>query len=351
VWEFFRPRRTIWPTRDGWWCLFTAMGLGVAAVNTGNNLLYLLSSMLLGLVVVSGILSEAVMRGLRLVLMPPVDLFAGRTAVVGATVANRKRRVPSYSITLEILASGGAVERVLHLPRIEAGGERVVTWPTTPSRRGRHRLPGLRVTTRFPFGVFVKSSRVILDEDVLVFPAVGPAPPHLLRQLGGEGSAAASRRGRGHDLHNLRDYLPGDDPRLIHWRSSAKTRRLTVRELAAETTMDTRIVLEGTGRDDRERLESALSDAASLAVHLLRAGARVELVGAGIRVPPGTGRVQERRLLTALALYEPDARTADTVDIGPGTDRDAGLREIRIALGSSRAAARSGPSPSLGARR
>ena len=53
-----RPRRTIQPTREGWWCLLAAVGLGLAAINSGNNLLYLLESALLGLVIVSGILSE-----------------------------------------------------------------------------------------------------------------------------------------------------------------------------------------------------------------------------------------------------------------------------------------------------
>ena len=336
LWRFFRPRRTIWPTRDGWWCLFAAMGLGVAAINTGNNLLYLLSSMLLGLVVVSGILSEAVMRGLRLAPVVPEEMYAGRPALVGATITNRKRRIPSYSITLEILSRGGRVERLLYLPRLEAGGERVVTWQTMPSRRGRQRLPGLRVTTRFPFGVFVKAGRVILDEEILVFPAVKAAPPHLLRQLGGMGSSATRRRGRGHDLHNLRDYLPGDDPRLIHWRSSAKTQTLTVRELAAETTMDTRIVLEGTGPRDPERREAGLSEAASLAVHLLRAGALVEVMGAGLFVPPGRGRAQERRILAALALYEPGGSVpagGAAGATGRGGAPAPGLREVRIGIG------------------
>ena len=65
-WQPFRPRRTIWPTRDGWWCLLVVIGIGVAAINTGNNLLYLLVSLLLSLIVVSGVLSEQSMRGLRL---------------------------------------------------------------------------------------------------------------------------------------------------------------------------------------------------------------------------------------------------------------------------------------------
>jgi uncharacterized protein (DUF58 family) len=337
LWRMLRPRRTIWPTRDGWWCLFAAVGLGVAAVNTGNNLLYLLSSMLLGLVVVSGILSEAVMRKLRLAAILPEEIHAGRPALVGATIANRKRWLPSYSITLEIFGLGGTVEREISLPRLEAGAERVVSWETVLPRRGRHRMAGLRVTTRFPFGVFVKAGRVMLDEETLVFPAVRPSVAHLLRRLDGNGSASTRRRGRGSDLHNLRGYLPGDDPRLIHWRSSAKTGSITVRELEAETTMDTRIVLEG-GGSDPGRVEDGITEAASLAVHLLRAGAQVELAAPDLHVPVGRGRAHERRLLTALALYEPPGAVAAPAGAGgagaPAARPTAGLREIRIGMGS-----------------
>ena len=74
-----------------------------------------------------------------------------------------------------------------------------------------------------------------------MFPAVHPISPELLRQLGAIGQAAGPPAGRGSDLYNLRGYRSGDDPRLIHWRSSAKTQTLTVRELEAETTEDTRL--------------------------------------------------------------------------------------------------------------
>ena len=78
------PRRTIWPTRDGWWCLFVVIGLGVAAINTGNNLLYLLVSLLLSLIVVSGVLSEQSLRGLRLEGDAPEEMYAGTSALFGA---------------------------------------------------------------------------------------------------------------------------------------------------------------------------------------------------------------------------------------------------------------------------
>ncbi|HKZ05678.1 MAG TPA: DUF58 domain-containing protein, partial [Methylomirabilota bacterium] len=272
--RIWQPRRTIWPTRDGWWSLFASVGLGVAAVNTGNNLLYLLSSMLLALVVVSGILSEAVIRRLRLAPALPEELHAGEPAVLGATMRNEKRWIPSYSITLEVHEAAAGARRYIYLPRIPAGDSRLVSWSATMPRRGRHRLGGVRVTTRFPFGIFLKAGQVALREEVIVFPAVHPVSPQRLRELGGTGAAPTRRRGRGDDLHNLRDYRPGDDPRLIHWKSSAKTSALTVRELEAETPLDTRIVLFGGGAS--AEIEAGIAEAASLAVHLLRAGAQVE---------------------------------------------------------------------------
>ncbi|MGH7366339.1 MAG: DUF58 domain-containing protein, partial [Candidatus Rokuibacteriota bacterium] len=315
LWRLFHPRRTIKPTRDGWWCLLVSVGLGVAAINTGNNLLYLLVSALLALIVVSGILSEQSMRGLALTGIAPDEIYAGQPALLGAAVANRKRWLTSYSITVELLAPGAralesaspSASRVVYIRRIEAGVERLATWEETLTRRGRHRLTGVRITTRFPFGLFVKAGRPALTDDVLVFPAVRPVSAEMLRQLGERGDAAARRRGRGSDLYNLRGYRSGDDPRFIHWRSSAKTEALMVRELEADTSHDTRLVLVGRGRRGAEALERGLSEAASLALALTRAGAGVALAGPDCSVPLGHGRPHLRRVLTALALYDPEA--------------------------------------------
>jgi uncharacterized protein (DUF58 family) len=326
-WLLLRPRHTIWPTRDGWWCLFAAMGLGLAAVNTGNNLVYLLCSMLLALIVVSGVLSEQSMRGLSLVAVRPEEVYAGRPALVGAALRNRKRWLPSCSVTLEVLGRPG---RFLHVPWLEAGAERLCTWEVVLPSRGRHRLPGVRLTTRFPFGLFLKAGRPKLDEVVLVYPAVGPVPWEIRSRLGEAGEAAARRRGRGPDLYDLRAYRPGDDPRLIHWRSSAKTRSLVVRELEDDTALDARLILTGTGARSRERLEQALSEAASVAVHLLNAGAGVELVGPLTAVPFGRGRGHARALLGALALYEPPRGAESPLE--PAGPPRQGVREIPISL-------------------
>jgi uncharacterized protein (DUF58 family) len=335
IWRLFHPRRTIKPTRDGWWCLLVSVGLGVAAINTGNNLLYLLVSALLALIVVSGILSEQSMRGLDLTGVAPDEIYAGQPALLGATIANRKGWFTSYSLTVELLAAEAraleSTSRFIYVRRVEAGRERLVTWEETLPRRGRHRLTGVRITTRFPFGLFVKAARPALTDEVVVFPAVRPVSAESLRRLGESG---ARRRGRGNDLYNLRGYRAGDDPRFIHWRSSAKTEGLMVRELEADTSQNTRLVLVGRGRRGAEALERGLSEAASLAVALVRAGAGVELAGPDCEVPLGHGRAHLRRMLTALALYDTEAPRA--VPAPPsGAEarrRNRPLREIRIAL-------------------
>jgi uncharacterized protein (DUF58 family) len=311
--------------------LFIATGLGVAAVNTGNNLLYLLVSMLLGLVVVSGVLSESSIRRTRANRVVPDEIYAGRPTLLGVRVANEKRRLTSYSVTVEVARERGEPRR-LYVLRLPAGEERSFTWQETLLRRGRQRLPGIRVTTLFPFGLFLKAGPETQAPEVLVYPRVMPISPAALRQSGGGDAVPTRRRGRGAGLYNLREYRPGDDPRLIHWRSTAKAGALMVRELEAESSSDARIRLEGHGREDRERLEHALSRAASLAVHLLRAGARVELVGPAASVRLGGGTGQERRILRALALYDPETLDGGGAGARDGTFR-AACREFPIDLG------------------
>jgi uncharacterized protein (DUF58 family) len=314
--------------------VLAAVGLGVAAVNTGNNLAYLLCAILLALITVSGMLSDLSLRGLRVTAVLPEEVYAGREAVVGAVVANPRRWLPACSVVLEALVpAGGPAGRgrpgagpASYLPYLPPRGDRVCTWTAVLPRRGRQRLPGVRLATRFPFGLFVKATGRLLEAEVLVYPALGRLPPEGLALLAAAGETPAGRRGRGHDLHGLREYHPGDDLRLVHWPTTARTGVLTVRELEEETAQDTRIVLLGPGGDP-DRLEAGLSEAATLAVALLRAGAGVEVAGPGLAVPLGRGRGHARVVLAALALYAPPP---------PGTARAPaaapGLREVGVRL-------------------
>jgi uncharacterized protein (DUF58 family) len=268
------------------------------------------------------------MRGVRLSALMPGEVYAGRPALLGARVTNAKRALTSFSLTVEA-GSAGAAPRSHYLARLPAGGERVLYWEEAFPRRGRHGVAGVRLTTRFPFGLFLKSSLPALAGEIVVYPEMRPLSSAQQRALEAAGHASARRRGRGTDLHNLRGYRSGDDPRLIHWRSTAKTGDLVVRELLAETTEDTRIVLTDHGSGDPGLLEAGIAHAASLAAHLVRRGAAVELAGPGVGVPLGRGRGHLARVLTALALYAPGA----TGDGAGGRESGTRLRHVRVRIG------------------
>jgi uncharacterized protein (DUF58 family) len=104
-----------------------------------------------------------------------------------------------------------------------------------------------------------------------------------------------------------------------------------VRELEADTTQNTRLVLMGRGRAGAA-LEAGLSEAASLAVALIRAGAGVELAGPGCAVPLGHGRAHLRRLLAALALYDPESAAPAPVPVAEAYPSGRAVREIRVGL-------------------
>jgi uncharacterized protein (DUF58 family) len=315
--------------------------------------------MLLGTIVVSGILSEQCLRRLRLYRAAPREIFAGTPAAVGCLLHNGKRVLASYSLTVELPSPTGGALHLFFAPKLDGGQQRLFSWEETFPRRGRHQLPPGRVTTRFPFGLFLKATHPIALDEFLVFPAVRPLTPEDVRDLAGSGGEREPRPGRGTDLYNLREYRWGDDPRLIHWKSTAKSGAVMVRELEAEAALRVRLVLEDPPvAVDADRLEADISWAASLAAHLIGQGSQVELTGTGLFVPLGSGSAQLRRILEALALYEPphlapsrETRAerdsgrspsfAGTRDEGRGTrplrSGRSSLREIRIPLGARRA--------------
>ena len=148
-------RRKLTFTRLGRWYCGLTLGIGFAAINTGNNLLFLVLGLLLASIVVSGVLSENALRGVRLERRLPGSATAGQPSLVGLVATNGKRRAPSFS--LELRERGGDVEGHGYLLLLAAGESREVAYRFTPSRRGRFSFRRLEVATRSPFGFFEKS--------------------------------------------------------------------------------------------------------------------------------------------------------------------------------------------------
>ncbi len=325
--------RTIRPTREGWWLISATLVVGLAATNTGNNLLYLILAMMLSFTAISGVLSEQALRRVRLQRGMPERIFAGTPATFSVRLTNGKRRLPSYALYVaEPDPAGGPTPSRFFLklgPQAREGWTYSLMFP----RRGPQRLPGLRLSTRFPFGLFTKSSRPIQNQPVLVYPTVRPLARHEVPAALEAGWRERHLRGRGAGLYNLRQYRPGDDPRLLHWKTSARMGDLILTEREAEERPQVRLILEDPAPPAAaEAVERDLSYAASVAAHAIRRGAAVELVSGDGVLAFGTGEAHLDRLLERLAVYTSPA--APRLARSPATV----AREVRIHLGAGRGA-------------
>lgn len=321
--------RTIRPTREGWWLIGATFVVGLAATNTGNNLLYLILAMLLSFMAVSGVLSEQAMRRVRLQREMPRRLFAGAAATFGVRLTNGKHRLPSYALHLTEPDPGGGQAPVRFFIKLGPQGKESWTYSLTFPRRGRQRLPGLRLFTRFPFGLFTKGTRPIQDHPVLVYPAVRALARDEVPAALEAGWRERHRRGRGAGLYNLRVYRPGDDPRLLHWKTSARMGDLIVKEQEEEERPRVRIILEDPASDaTAQAVERDLSYTASVAAHAIRLGAAVELVSGAVSVGFGMGESHLDRILECLALYAPPAAPRHPRPMA------GAAREVRVRLGA-----------------
>lgn len=291
-------------TRAG--ALFTggAVAIGLAAINTGSNLLYLLVGAMMGFIAVSGWLSERVIWGVEVEALPPRAATAGAPTRVGYELRSRARRVPLYAVELETPGGRGFV------PLIRPGQAVVLRVERTFPSRGVVPLEAVKVVTSAPFGLFVKERTVRVRGEVVVW----PRRDRPVREVSGGRSAVRARAASGPvpgargEFRGLREYRPGDDPRDVHWRTTARLGQPLVREYERDAGPATWLCLDLRARQG-ERAEAAIEIAAALADRAVRRGERVALVTPEARVHPGSGRSHLERILDALARAEvrPDA--------------------------------------------
>ncbi|MCZ7651119.1 MAG: DUF58 domain-containing protein [Thermoanaerobaculia bacterium] len=322
-------------TRVGLWYLLFALLVAAAAVNTGNNALYMVVAVMLALLVVSGFVSRANLTRLELELSLPAEIFARRPAVVAFTLRHRGRLFPRWLLVLQV-GPGGRPRLVPFLPvkGVARGATELLV-----SRRGRHRIGHSHFSSLFPLGLFRKGLRYPAGIDLLVYPELFPGAGVELERGGLAGEESSRRAGWGHELHALRAFRPGDDPRWVHWRKSARTGDLIFTEREAEETLRLSILLDnglptGVTEEQLERFERLVSEAASAAVDHLERGFEVELVTRTAAVPFGGGARQRRTILETLALLESAPRRRSA--LLPGDPR---AKLLRLGLGSSEAAA------------
>jgi uncharacterized protein (DUF58 family) len=319
--------------------------IGIAALNTGNNLLYIIVAAMLAAVVVSGAASAMVLRNLELDVRLPEHVFAGQSLQGRIILRNRRRWLPSFSVSVISGRKGKAKKHWRWLPATfgwppgrapetqwiklpDRKLRRVAVGPSSPglfegsayfpfvprgtelaadldlcfARRGRYQQESFVLSTRFPFAFLAKTRRVPWTREIIVYPSVD-RPNELLEILPLiRGEFETFMRGRGSDLYRIREYLPEDSARHVDWKATAKSGSLKVREFSREDQRKLRIVFDnpGEGMLTRKAYEKAVVLAASLSWQLADASTEMTFISQDYAGSPDV-----YQFLTHLALVAP----------------------------------------------
>lgn len=215
LWNDSRLRLTL--TRLGLEYLAILLLLGLFAVATGANLLYLVFALMMALLLLSGWASVRALKGLKVAGVGEGHLFA---RVRGGLRLQLEDRHPGRPRALELHL---VIDRMRVDPAFLAGFPKdprpVATLSVRPEARGWCHLRALELRTRFPFGFMEKAIRLPMDTPILIL-------PHPRASRGAEGGSGAADPepipGGSSEPDSLRPFRPGDSPRRVHWKRTAQ---------------------------------------------------------------------------------------------------------------------------------
>jgi uncharacterized protein (DUF58 family) len=284
--------------------LFTFI-IGFAALNTGNNSLYISLSAMLGLLIVSGMASKDGLRAIDVEVSHVGEAWAGKPVTGSLRLRNRSR----LWTVRDLIVTGPHLAEPVLVPVVERRSAAEVTATFLFERRGRVSLTSVDLYTRFPFGLFTKKRRAKLSGSAIVFPRL--LADESLRDdfaptLGDRNPRNAA--GPGTEIFAFRDYVRGDSLRHVHWKKSASIGRWIMKQSQQDANPIVAITFDPfiASADDRERFEELVSEAATAVrnaidggydVHF-HLGRQASLVGQSDR---GSAAYE------ALALVEPQA--------------------------------------------
>jgi uncharacterized protein (DUF58 family) len=299
-------------TRVGIIYMVAVVLIAIAALNTGNNLLYIIVAALLGAILISGIASALVLRALELDVHLPEHVFAGQSMTGKILLRNPRKRLPSFSVSVVPIhvknksshwrwvpatfgfppwrspekqwirlrdrklrrmsgdsEGAGIFEGAAYFPYLPAKNQLVADLDLHFKHRGRYQEKSFGLATRFPFAFLTKTRHVALPREIIVYPSIEPADEFfaVLPLISGEFESFV--RGRGDDLYRIREYLSEDSARHIDWKATAKSGSPKVREFTREDERRLRIVFDNPagGTVSADAYESAVALAASLGWH------------------------------------------------------------------------------------
>jgi uncharacterized protein (DUF58 family) len=289
--------------KSGFIYLLVMTVLLVGSLLGHSNMLMLVFAMMVGPFVLNGWITFSMLRRTKLSRRIPKTVIAGESFSVEIRLKNRKLLLAStvMTVTDQIENELEQLDGHVLFPRVPARSSKTDAYRVCLMQRGLYRFGPLHLATRFPLSIVERRLIFPAFDILLVYPRIGYLTDVWRR---GRSMAAeivdqrASARGSFHDeFHGMREYRPGDNPRSIHWRTSVRRNELTVREYQQNRSQDLMLLIDlwkpaNATEADRERVELAVSFAATLAVDHMRNArdARLDVVIAGHEFERWEGR-------------------------------------------------------------
>jgi uncharacterized protein (DUF58 family) len=341
-----RHYRLRWP---GLIYIVVVLFLALGAFNSQNNLLFFAFGLGVAGVIVSGFISGTALMGVRVRREPASNLRTGADRPVRYAVTNRNSLAPLFGLVIEELATPEHAPaprpdpqplRALPAAVAHCGPGQVVTATGTLRglATGHATLDRLRISTGFPFGLFVKSVVFSQPADLPVLPARLDLRPEALRAVSAGRTGRGSERprpGDGPDFVAVREYAVGDPLRSISWKRSAGRDTLVVRQTEQPQPPRAWVHLaEDLDLLTPARRERALALAAGVARALLTRGHAVGLAStSGVLTRPLAGRAQADAIDRALA----DTRSSNHPRFPHTTHHHTRAAEARVLIGAASA--------------
>lgn len=278
------PQRRLFllPTRFGLGWMVLVVVLLLFGINYQNSLAYGLAFWLLALGAVALLRGWRNLLGVQMALRLPREVFAGGEARIGVILEASRSRT-----ALEV--HGATAVACVDLPG--GRGETVLALPAP--RRGRQRLPMLRLQSRWPLGLVRVVAWLETAEALWVY------PQPLERETLPHRHAGQGREED--DFAGLRRAVPGDSPTRLAWKQWSRTGVLAAKTFHVPPRCQLWLDYDACQGDPERRL--SVLCARVLAHH--RAGDRFGLRLPGLTLPQGEGASQRRAALDALARFQP----------------------------------------------
>lgn len=220
----------------------------IAAINSQTNLLFWAFGLMLGGLIVSGSLSSTMLRKVDVRRVMSDHAIVAEPLEFHYLLTNRKRSWPSFAIQVTEAKTAGELAKTPEGYAFHMAPGQTITAMTQliAARRGLITLNEIRLTCSFPFGFLTGARHILRPQSIVIYPRIGVLSRKLAlqyRQATSSGSMTSNVRGGNDEFYGLREYRAGDNIHAIHWKRTARTGELMIREMASNAPPQMVIVL------------------------------------------------------------------------------------------------------------